>query len=90
MIAGLKAILEADPAVSQASLSLAWWPSSKEWSWFLNVQTIADVEDARTRIRDSVRDLDMLGRPLDLIFNARIDKPDLWIQLLKRDVSNAH
>jgi hypothetical protein len=90
MITGLKSILEADPAVSQASLSLAWWPSSKEWSWFLSVQTTADAEIARKRIRDSVRNLDMLGRPLDLVFNTRIDKPDLWIQLLKRDAIDAH
>ena len=84
MIQKLKDTLAAEPRITRAWLSLAYWPDKKEWSWYLDVQTTLEADAVRTLIRDATRDLDMLGRPLDMTVNTSVAKPELGIELLNR------
>jgi hypothetical protein len=84
MIRQLTAALESEPRVTGAWLSLAYWPEKKEWSWYLVVQTSLDEVSIQRIIRDSAREIDMLGRPLDIAINISIDDPKMGTFLIKQ------
>lgn len=83
MIRQLKDLLAAEPRITEAWLSLAYWPDRKEWSWYLDVQTTLDADQVHTMLRDAANQINMLGRPLDTAVNSPVKNPELGIELLK-------
>ncbi|HEY8696396.1 MAG TPA: enhanced serine sensitivity protein SseB C-terminal domain-containing protein [Rhizomicrobium sp.] len=84
MVRKLTDVLKAEPGVTSAWLSLAYYPAKKEWSWFLNVGTTLDADTVHLTLRDVARGIDMLGRPLDIAINAPIEMPEKGLMLFKR------
>jgi SseB protein N-terminal domain/SseB protein C-terminal domain len=84
MIQKLKDLLAAEPRITSAWLSRAYWPDKKEWSWYLVIQTTLDAATVHTMIRDAANQIDMLGRPLDTAIDTPIKDPALGIMLLDR------
>ena len=69
LVEKLKTTLGAESEISAAWLALAYWPDQKEWTWYLDVRTKLDRAQVQNLLRDATINVDMLGKPMDVVVN---------------------
>ena len=84
LVSKLKEALSAVPEIKGAWLALAYWPTQREWAWFLEVHTDAQHQALETIIDAATRSVDMQGKAMDTSFLPPDAPPGKGITLFAR------